>query len=90
MYKLSGDTKKAQRLLADMKRLSKKSHVSSYIISLIYVGIEETERAVEWLQSAYEERPGWLVYMNVEPMFDTLRSNPRFAQLSSRIGLQFR
>jgi DNA-binding winged helix-turn-helix (wHTH) protein len=89
-YGLSGDRKKAQKLLADMKRLSKKSHVSSYYILLIYVGIGETERAVEWLQCAYDERPGWLVYMNVEPMFDTLRSNPRFAQLSSRIGIQSR
>jgi hypothetical protein len=55
----------------------------------IYLGLGEKENAFEWLEKAYEERSGRLgVSIRVDPMFDALRSDPRFADLLRRMNLQ--
>ena len=53
----------------------------------IYLGLGDTNRALTWLERAYQERSDYLVYLKVEPMADSLRSDPRFADLVRRIGL---
>jgi hypothetical protein len=55
---------------------------------LIYIGLGEKDRAFESLESAYKERSDLLVYLKVDPRLDTLRSDPRFADLMRRVGLQ--
>ena len=40
-----------------------------------------------WLEQAYQERRGWLAYLNIEPMFDSLRSDPRFQSFLERMRL---
>jgi hypothetical protein len=52
---------------------------------VIYVSLGDTDQAMSWLQKGYEERfnPGVLL----RPGFDPLRSNPRFQDLASRLGL---
>jgi hypothetical protein len=46
------------------------------------------DEAFIWLERAYTERSSWLVWANVEPRFDTLRPDPRFRSLLSRIGFK--
>jgi hypothetical protein len=48
----------------------------------------ETDRVFELLDKAFDERYGYLAYLNVEPMFDTVRDDPRFAALAHRVGLR--
>ena len=43
--------------------------------------------ALEWLEKAYEDRDVWLVWLKVEPRFDSLRSNTRFHNLLSKLRL---
>jgi hypothetical protein len=47
----------------------------------------EKEQAFEWLEKAYEERSSALVYLKVDPSFDSLRDDPRFTDLLRRIHL---
>ncbi len=53
----------------------------------IYTGLGEKHQALEWLEKTYEERSTALIYLKVDPVFDSLRSDPRFADLLRRIGL---
>ncbi len=48
-------------------------------------GMGDKNRAIEQLNRAYDDRAGWLIYLNVEPVFDPLRSDPRFTELVSRM-----
>jgi hypothetical protein len=53
-----------------------------------YARLGEHERALTSLEAAYDNREGNLVFLNVEPLFDALQSNPRFQALVLRIGLK--
>ena len=86
-YALAGKRAEAQRVLDDLLALSKQRFVSPYDISLVHLGLGEKDKAFEWLQKAVAERVGLLVYLKVDPLFDPLRSDPRFQDLLRRMGL---
>lgn len=77
-------TETLQRLLTVLE--SGAVYVPAYGISLIYLGLRENGRALEWLQKAVEERFIWLVYLNVDPVFDELRGESGFQRLINRMG----
>jgi len=84
---LSGDTAGARRALADLQRLAKTRYVSAFYFAGIYTGLGEKSTAMDWLDKAYKERNDRLVYLNVDPMADPLRSEPRFQDLMKRLHL---
>lgn len=86
-YALSGSRKRAQELLAELKQLSKKRYVSAYDMAVIYSGLREPDQAFAWLEKAYQDREGSLVYLKVEPWLDPIRSDRRFAELVRSVGL---
>ena len=49
--------------------------------------LDQRDQAFEWLHKAVDQRSGWLVYLNVDPIWDPIRSDPRFADVLQRIGL---
>ena len=84
-YVASGKRSEAEKLLSDLKKRSNPSHSLASEIAVIYAALGDTDQAITWLKKGYEERfnPGALL----RPGFDTLRSDPRFGDLESRIGL---
>lgn len=86
-YAESGDKKQAQQILDRLKERSKKQYVPSYWIALLYVSLGDRKQAFGWLERAYEERSSWLAWIMVEPRFDPIRPDPRFASLLQRMGL---
>ena len=58
-----------------------------YDFAVIFAGLGEKDKALEWLQKSYEDRSAYLVYLNVEPIWDSLRSDPRFTDLLQRMRL---
>jgi TolB-like protein/Flp pilus assembly protein TadD len=86
-YAVSGRKGEALKILDELKEMSGQKYVSPYDLAVLYTGLGEKERAVEQLGKAYEERAGWIINLKVEPLFDPLRSDPRFADLVRRFGL---
>jgi hypothetical protein len=66
---------------------SKQKYVSRFYRALVYVGLGDRDRAIEWLQRAYEDRVRFMPYLRSEPEFDSLRADPRFQDLVRRVGL---
>jgi hypothetical protein len=60
--------------------LAKERYVCAYYFALIHVALQ-ADRAFEWLERPYRERPWWLVCIDVDPRLDSLRSDPRFLDL---------
>jgi hypothetical protein len=54
----------------------------------VYAGLHENEKAMDWLEKAYEDRSNAIIFLKVDPDFDGLRSNPRFQALLRRLALQ--
>ena len=86
-YALSGRTEEAQRLLTQSKALSTEYYISTYHVAATHLALGEVDQAFQWLAKAYEERHGWLAFLNVDPMFDSLRADPRFTALLKKAGL---
>ena len=53
----------------------------------IYAGLGDKEQTLAWLEKGYEERAAPLFYAKVGPIWDPVRSDPRFNDLLRRIGL---
>jgi len=58
-----------------------------YAGALAYMRLGERERALVWLQFAYGQRDPGLVYLAADPVFDGVRPDPRFQDLTRRVGL---
>jgi tetratricopeptide (TPR) repeat protein len=86
-FALSGDTEKARLTLAKLQELSKHRYVAPFDTALIYAGLRDRERALEWLERGLEDRSWGMTYLKVDPRFDWLRSDERFAHLLRRMGL---
>ncbi|MCI0407399.1 MAG: tetratricopeptide repeat protein, partial [Acidobacteria bacterium] len=87
VYLKSGNREKAQKVVEDLKERSKTRYVSAYSIALVYISLDDRERAFEWLEKAFEERSMRPDFMRVDPAYDNLRSDPRFQDLLRRAGL---
>jgi serine/threonine-protein kinase len=82
-----GRPEEARAILAGLEARRRDEYVSPVALVMVYTALGEADRAFEWLDRAYEERRGWLVYLNVEPMLDGVRGDPRFRRLVERMRL---
>lgn len=87
-YAVAGQRAKAQQVLAELQARSKGSYVSPYFIAVVYAGLGEKESAFDFLERALQERQPYLVLLDVEPVFSSIRGDPRFQALLQRIGLR--
>ena len=78
---------KAQQILDTLNEPSNGSAASPFFIAAIYGELGDKEQAFAWLEKAYDEHSGLLVYLNVVPMLDSLRADERFRKLTLRVGL---
>jgi serine/threonine protein kinase/Tfp pilus assembly protein PilF len=88
-YAVAGRRAEALASLEELRRLSGQRHISPFYLGLIYTGLGDKDRAFEMLNKAYSERSERLVWINVDPRFDRLRTDTRFIDLLQRIGLGF-
>src|SRR5882724_2113082 len=86
-YATSGKRDEAMKVLDQLKDLSKQRYASSYGVAIIHLGLGEKDAAFESLEKAYQERSEGLSSLMVEPRWDSLRADPRFADLMRRVGL---
>jgi hypothetical protein len=84
---LSGNVSKARDTLAELKKLRQEQYVQPVNIALAHAALGEKDDAFAWLDKACEEHAQWLSEIKVDPAFDPLRSDARFADLLKRIGL---
>ena len=87
LYARAGRQDDACATVEAVKALAQKQFVSPYGIASYYAVTGENERALDWLEKAYSERDGTLVWLKVHPRLDGLRGEPRFRDLLARLRL---
>jgi TolB-like protein/Tfp pilus assembly protein PilF/predicted Ser/Thr protein kinase len=89
-YARAGRKAEAEQMLARLQALSSERYVSAMTSARVYAGLGQTDKAFEWLDKAYYDRSisAQTFGIKVDPIFDPLRSDPRFTDLLRRINLQ--
>jgi tetratricopeptide (TPR) repeat protein len=86
-YAVSGAESKARQALAELQGMSKRRYVSPVDVAAIHAGLGEKDRAFAWLETGVHGRAIGISFLKIDPRFDSLRLDPRFAVLLRRIGL---
>jgi serine/threonine protein kinase/Tfp pilus assembly protein PilF len=86
-YGMVGRTEDARAVLARLEEWSRQRYVSPYHFAYVYTGLGEHERALDWLERAYEERAGGIWGVKGSFLFRSLRPNPRFQALLRMMNL---
>ena len=77
----------AQKILGELDQRSQQTYVQPMWRAALYMGLGEKDQAFDWLEKAYQDRSGWLVFLKVDPLFNALHTDGRFATLLRSIGL---
>jgi len=77
----------AKKILDQLKERSQQTYVQPGLIAAIHIALGDQNQAFDWLQKAYEDRSAGLLYLKIDPAFDSLGSDPRFIDLLRRVGL---
>jgi serine/threonine-protein kinase len=85
---MAGRKDDAQRILDELKQRSNENYFSCYHIAMIYAGLGEKDDAFNWLEKAIEQHADYMVFLKVDPRFDLLHADARFAGLLDRVGLR--
>jgi tetratricopeptide (TPR) repeat protein len=83
----AGRRPEAQQVLDELEQLSRTRYVSPMLPALTLTGMGEHDRAFAWLERGYADGAQMMSELQVEPAFDPLRADPRFADLLRRVGL---
>jgi serine/threonine-protein kinase len=82
-----GQRADALKVIERLKASGQERYVPPCRVALIYASLGENKQALDWLEKAYAKQDWFLWYLNVEPAYKDLRSEPRFAELLRKVGL---
>lgn len=83
-----GKHAEARALLEELLKQSGARYVPPYNIALIYKGLGERDKALDYLEKGFAEKDVRMVFLTVEPMWDSLRSDPSFISLLKRMRIE--
>jgi tetratricopeptide (TPR) repeat protein len=87
VYARMGKKKLAADIISYLEELSLHQHVSPYHLAVIYAALRRKQQTLTNMERALDERAVFLIWLNVNPAFDFIRSESRFAELVRSIGL---
>lgn len=81
----AGQIDEAREIAVELEERRRRGYVPAYHLALVRTELGENDMAFRWLDEALEERGYWTLWMRVDPRFDRLREDPRFAERLARI-----
>jgi TolB-like protein/DNA-binding winged helix-turn-helix (wHTH) protein/Flp pilus assembly protein TadD len=86
-YGYSGNQTGARGIVSSLQAASKSHYVSAFDMAVVFAGMGDSDNAFGWLEKAYTDRESQMAFLNVTRRFGRMRSDPRFADLLHRMGL---
>jgi hypothetical protein len=87
VYALSHEDRKSRGILAEAEKLSENRFVPSYGRAAAHAALGDKEKAVQMLRNASDEH-GWLIWLGVDPIFDSLRNEEAFLAVLRKMNLE--
>ena len=89
-YARAGRREEALKLVGELKQIQAergRGNMPTFPLIWAYAGLGDKDQAFAWLETSYQDRRDRMVWLNVDPLLDPLRSDPRFHDLVRRMGL---
>jgi TolB-like protein/class 3 adenylate cyclase/tetratricopeptide (TPR) repeat protein len=87
-YGISGRVNEAHNVLDELTRFLRQGYEVQFDIALVYHGLSDRERTLDWLEKAVEAQTRWTPVMNYDVLWQNLRPEPRFIALLKKMGLE--
>ena len=87
-YAECGRKAEAQKVMNQLLEISKNQYVSPHWFAATEASLGHKDQAFKWLDQAIDRRFGPMIYLKVNPIWDPLRADPRFAERLRRVGLE--
>jgi len=87
-YAKMGKKEEALKILHDRLNASKKRNLRPTSLAMLYFALEERDTGFEWLAKGFEERDSWMPGIKTDPIFDNIRSDPRYKALLKKMNLE--
>jgi tetratricopeptide (TPR) repeat protein len=84
-YGLIGQPDQALLRLSELIKLEQAIYIHPVFKAAIHAGLGDWDNVFYWLEKNYEEKSEWMIYLEVEPLFDTLRTDPRYKDLLTKM-----
>jgi TolB-like protein len=88
VYGALGRRQEAGRVLKELERRHAQGKTPAMYVAAVHAGLGDKDQAFAWLEKDYRARSGLLVYITFFTNFDTLRGDPRYADLLRRMGIR--
>ena len=82
-YAAAGARDRAEQIISSLRA---RPHVPAYSIGTVYLGLGNIEGALDWFETAVEQKSMWVVWLKMDPLYDPLRVSPRFSDLLKKVG----
>jgi tetratricopeptide (TPR) repeat protein len=86
-YGATGRVDEARQILHELLEIRRRGYLSPFWAACVHMGLGETERALELLKAAYEERAAYVNLLGFHPHFDPLRSDARFREILRKMNI---
>jgi DNA-binding winged helix-turn-helix (wHTH) protein/TolB-like protein/cytochrome c-type biogenesis protein CcmH/NrfG len=86
-YAMVGRRAEALKMLLELQQMAQQQYVSPFDVAMVYVGLGDKDQAFAYLEKAREDQCEWMGWLQYFAPLDSLRSDPRFADLARRVGL---
>ena len=85
-YGMVGKREEAEKAFAELQEFSRDNHVAPHLMAEICLSLNDPAQALDWLEKSYQGRDEWVVSLHVNPVYDSLRSEPRFIDMMRRLN----
>jgi len=82
-----GKRAEVESIIEELKKRMASEYIDPVVIAYIYLALDNRDQAFVWLEKAYQERAGNVLWLKVEPKMDPIRGDARFKDLMRRMGL---
>ncbi|MBI3404776.1 MAG: tetratricopeptide repeat protein [Acidobacteria bacterium] len=85
-YGVAGKKDEAEKIIQQLKEFQPQRYLSPAYMSLVYLGIKDHTRALEWAEKGFVEHAGLLTRLKMDPIADGLHGDPRYEKLLNKLG----